>query len=647
MDTIRKIALRGTLRGAATWFAGLLLVGGVTAASAITVTGTVHDQDGVPMSGALVTITGDGAAVGASAQTGADGMYQLDLLVQTAISVEWASETPTSPTLFQNYPNPFNPGTIIPYQIAEGADVQLLIYNTLGQRIRTLVHGFMPPGVHRVRWDATDDRGQGVGAGLYFYRLTAGDYSQTGKMVLADGSHGAIGAGDAQLVELRTAPPAPKTLAAARFYTIDATGEGFAPYSRTGVAITEDAQIDILVNTDTDMGMVRLGLTDAPVDAADAVRITFSTVQIRRGGNDPSDTFVGDPRTFDLLALTGGISEMMGEEVLPPGELTGVRLIVDSAEIDVADGTFPLFVPSGAETGLKMQGRFEVVPGETLDLTLDFDVRQSVVKRGNENNYLLQPVVRLVETSESGFIAGSMVADEGVTVEEFDAVVIAYQGPDEISSRRVDEVDGTFRLSYLPPGVYDLRVEKGEGLDLAVDRIDGVEVVANEGTEVIFSVTGSAGGHEGGEGDAEGEEGDAEGEEGDDSEQPSGQPLSVDNVGEAWGKALDVLARLIQEAGEAGEASVPGVVEGDAAVVTTVGLSGIQYTITFNAMSDDGELLISGEVVIETSDGEQFTYTGELAFEGEYIGEMTVEASGTVDETTGTLTVGDEELVLE
>ena len=126
--------------------------------------------------------------------------------------------------------------------------------------------------------------------------------------------------------------------------------------------------------------MLRLGLTDAPTDAADAVRVTVSSVEIRRGGNEPWETFVEGRRTYDLLALTDGVSEMLGEQVLGLGELTGIRLVVDSAEIDVPDGTFPLVLRPGAEAGRELQGDFELRSGETLELALDFDARRPVTR---------------------------------------------------------------------------------------------------------------------------------------------------------------------------------------------------------------------------------------------------------------------------
>ena len=92
--------------------------------------------------------------------------------------------------LGQNYPNPFNPSTIIPYELAAAAQVRLEVFNSVGQRVATLVDGEQPAGAHRVRWNGTDAAGRAVAAGVYLYRLTANGTSQTGRMVLVDGQAG-------------------------------------------------------------------------------------------------------------------------------------------------------------------------------------------------------------------------------------------------------------------------------------------------------------------------------------------------------------------------------------------------------------------------------------------------------------------------
>lgn len=86
--------------------------------------------------------------------------------------------------LSQNYPNPFNPTTTIAYRIAKKGPVELSIYNVLGQKIKTLVNEVKPAGNYQVSWDGTNQLGQLVSSGIYFYCLRSGDFIKTNKMVL-------------------------------------------------------------------------------------------------------------------------------------------------------------------------------------------------------------------------------------------------------------------------------------------------------------------------------------------------------------------------------------------------------------------------------------------------------------------------------
>ncbi len=94
----------------------------------------------------------------------------------------------TRPAVFSlaaNYPNPFNPQTTIQYALPQAADVGLTVYNVLGQPIRTLVAEHQSAGRYAVEWDATNDSGQSVSSGMYFYRLQAGgDFLDIKKMLL-------------------------------------------------------------------------------------------------------------------------------------------------------------------------------------------------------------------------------------------------------------------------------------------------------------------------------------------------------------------------------------------------------------------------------------------------------------------------------
>ncbi|MDQ7818088.1 MAG: FlgD immunoglobulin-like domain containing protein [Melioribacteraceae bacterium] len=93
-------------------------------------------------------------------------------------------EIPTEFALSQNYPNPFNPTTSIKFAIPENANVQLNIYNMLGQKVRTIMDGMQDAGYYTVNWDGTNDLGSKVSSGIYIYRISAGKYNATMKMNL-------------------------------------------------------------------------------------------------------------------------------------------------------------------------------------------------------------------------------------------------------------------------------------------------------------------------------------------------------------------------------------------------------------------------------------------------------------------------------
>ena len=86
--------------------------------------------------------------------------------------------------LSKNYPNPFNPTTTIHYSIPQAGNVELVIYNTAGQKVRSLVNRTQDAAYYKVVWDGRDDSGQSVASGIYFYRLVAGSFSKIEKMTL-------------------------------------------------------------------------------------------------------------------------------------------------------------------------------------------------------------------------------------------------------------------------------------------------------------------------------------------------------------------------------------------------------------------------------------------------------------------------------
>ena len=97
--------------------------------------------------------------------------------------------TPNKTALLANYPNPFNPETWIPYQLSKAADVTVTIYASDGNVVRTLALGYRDAGTYKNRsqaayWDGRNETGESVASGVYFYTLTAGDFSATRKMLI-------------------------------------------------------------------------------------------------------------------------------------------------------------------------------------------------------------------------------------------------------------------------------------------------------------------------------------------------------------------------------------------------------------------------------------------------------------------------------
>jgi hypothetical protein len=110
--------------------------------------------------------------------------FPITLFIRTIVSSPTGvqvgtSGSPATFSLLQNYPNPFNPSTTIQYALPHRSRVTLIVYNTLGQHVATLVKGEIDAGYHTLQFD-----GSGLASGVYFYRLQAGSYVDTKKLLL-------------------------------------------------------------------------------------------------------------------------------------------------------------------------------------------------------------------------------------------------------------------------------------------------------------------------------------------------------------------------------------------------------------------------------------------------------------------------------
>jgi hypothetical protein len=121
------------------------------------------------------------------------------------------------------------------------------------------------------------------------------------------------------------------------------------------------------------------------------------------------------PKQIDLLALSGGLSDvLLNGFVLPAGHYSWIRLMVDTAGIHdsyivvLGGADYELTIPSGSETGLKLNRGIDITAGGNADFTIDFDLRKSVHVTGT-GEYMLRPTLRLANNTLVGAIAGTLL----------------------------------------------------------------------------------------------------------------------------------------------------------------------------------------------------------------------------------------------
>ena len=184
---------------------------------------------------------------------------------------------------------------------------------------------------------------------------------------------------------------------------------------------------------------------------------------------------------YDLLELTGGVSALLAEGELPAGELSQMRLILGDDNNLIIDGdVHSLKVPSGQQSGLKLNIHQTLEPGIRYDFILDFNVDKSIVVLGNNSGYNLKPVIRATTLAESGAVSGLV---EPASTE---SLIVASNGTVEISAY-TDET-GAFLLYGVPEGNYTITVTPAEGSNFSSTSVENVGVTKGE-TTVLETIT--------------------------------------------------------------------------------------------------------------------------------------------------------------
>lgn len=249
--------------------------------------------------------------------------------------------------------------------------------------------------------------------------------------------------------------------------------------------------------TGAPIGSLRFAVTDAPACGYDQVNVTLQKVRVHQSATAAdtdsgwSEVVLTPEKRVDLLTLTNGVLEELGQTSLPAGKYTQLRLVLadNTPAAPLANSVVPtggaetaLDTPSAAQSGLKLNVDIDVPAGQLADFVIDFDACKSVVRRGNSGRFNLKPVIRVIPR----------LADAGLRVVGYVAPAIANTAT-QVSLQlngvpvkaTVPDASGTFVLYPVPVGSYDLVVT-------AAGRATSVMTSVPVTTATVTTVNGTA-----------------------------------------------------------------------------------------------------------------------------------------------------------
>jgi len=262
----------------------------------------------------------------------------------------------------------------------------------------------------------------------------------------------------------------------------------------------------------SDSGTLSLGVTDAPVDGANSVVVQFTGVQLVSTSGNILNFDFDSPKTIDLLALEGGGSELLLDQInIPAGDYPVITLKVNAEQgvldsyIELTDGTkYSLWIPSGDETGLTLLQGCNVPADGAAHFTIDFDLRKSVFNpQALDGDYILKPVLRIVDNTEAGTISGlvdtALTTDTSCTTGN---AVYIFKGldvtPDDVGGSVTPVTTAlltdanTYKAAFLSAGDYTVAFTCQAGdddpeTDDAITFVGTANVVVSAGMETTHN----------------------------------------------------------------------------------------------------------------------------------------------------------------
>ncbi|MCL4538143.1 MAG: DUF4382 domain-containing protein [Bacteroidetes bacterium] len=202
-------------------------------------------------------------------------------------------------------------------------------------------------------------------------------------------------------------------------------------------------------------GTLQINMVDSPGNF-DAVNIVIDSVQAHIASSDTTSGWVtlsSTPGTYNLLELVNGANAVIGKASVPTGQYSQIRLFVGSgSNVVIAGASYPLSIPSGMQSGLKLNVDATIQSNITYVMTLDFNANQSIIAAGGivNSQFILKPVIRVITTPSNGAIEGTVVPASARPS------VMAFNSSDTVST--VADTSGHFVVGYLSSGSYSLEL---------------------------------------------------------------------------------------------------------------------------------------------------------------------------------------------
>ena len=251
-------------------------------------------------------------------------------------------------------------------------------------------------------------------------------------------------------------------------------------------------------------GTLGVSLTDAPACGFDAVNVAVRQVRVHQSAAAAgsaggwSEITLQPARKINLLDLTNGVLEHLGETALPAGHYTQLRLMLSANDASNpfrnsvvrssgSGAQLALTTPSAVQTGIKLVHGFDVPAGERVDLVLDFDACKSVVALGN-GSFLLKPVVKAIPSTFNGirgFVHANLLGSNVMVSAQTNGTIVRATVPD-LST-------GAFVLARLGAGNYDVVLtaeDRAAAVIVAVPvESSGVVAISTEADPIVLPVS--------------------------------------------------------------------------------------------------------------------------------------------------------------